>query len=142
MIEHVWTVICSSAIIDQETNNVSIFNILEQVEIPQESIVNQAMGIGVELLSLWVRADLSKPATGKSRADLVTPSGELINLAESVIDLSKFERLRSRALFQGLPYKGEGVYRFLVGYKGEDEQDWNPVASIPLKVMLIKKENK
>jgi len=142
MIEHIWTLICSSAIIDQETNNVSIFNILEQVEIPEESIVNQAMGIGVELLSLWVRSDLSKPARGKSRADLVAPNGEVLHLAESLIDLSKFERLRSRALFQGLPYKGEGVYRFLIHYQGEDEEDWKLVASIPLKVMLLNKDKK
>lgn len=58
-------------------------------------------------------------------------------MAESLIDLSKFERLRSRALFEGLSYKGEGVYRFLIHYQNEDGEDWKLVATIPLKVMLL-----
>ncbi|MDR3574157.1 MAG: hypothetical protein P4L50_09855 [Anaerolineaceae bacterium] len=137
MIEHIWTVICSNAIIDQDTNNISIFNILEQVNIPEDAVKNQAIGINVELLTLWIRSDLSKPARGISQVNLVAPDGEVIQSSESQLDLSQFERLRSRSLYQGLAYRGEGVYHFAVEYKADEQADWQQVASIPLKVMLV-----
>jgi hypothetical protein len=138
MIEHVWTIICSNAIIDQDTNNISIFNILEQIAIPEEAAnTNQAIGLNIELLSLWVRADLSKPATGMSRVSLLAPHGEQMQSDESELDLSQFERLRARSLYQGLPFLGEGAYRFVVEYKSDGGTDWQKVASIPLKVTLL-----
>jgi len=136
MIEHIWTVICSDAIIDQDTNNISIFNILEQVNIPEEAVKTQVIGINVELLTLWIRSDLSKPATGMSQVNLVAPNGEVIQSSESALDLSRFERLRSRSLYQGLPYKGDGTYQFVVEYRPDDQTDWQQKASIPLKVIL------
>ncbi|HMD89375.1 MAG TPA: hypothetical protein VKF38_09455 [Anaerolineaceae bacterium] len=137
MIEHVWTVICSNAIIDQDTNNISIFNILEQVSIPAEAANSQAIAINVELLTLWIRSDLSKPASGMSRVNLIAPQGEVIQSDDSQLDLSQFERLRSRSLYQGLPYKGEGVYQFVVEYRPAEDANWQKVASIPLKVKLL-----
>lgn len=140
MIEHIWTLICSNAIVDRDTNNVSIFNILEQVTIPKNAINNQVIAVGIELITLWVRSDLSKPAKGKSQINLVAPNGEVTKSVDSEIDLSKFERLRSRVFFQGLPYNGEGIYRFIVLYKVDDEKDWEQVASIPLKMVVSPRE--
>jgi len=87
-----------------------------------------------------VRSDLSKPARGKSRADLVAPNGEVLHLAESLIDLSN-SNAQKRALFQGLPYKGEGVYRFLIHYQARMKKIGTGGVN-PLKVMLLNKDKK
>lgn len=139
MIEHVWTVISSGVIVDHDTNNISIFNILEEISVPEDAIKSEAIGVLVEIVTLWVRSDLSKPEKGTSRIRLLAPNEEVLQTAESEIDLDKYERLRSRGLFQGLPYKGEGVYRFALDLKLSNKSGWKQVASIPLKVNIVKK---
>lgn len=139
MIEHVWTVISSGVVVDHDTNNISIFNILEEISVPEDAIKNEAIGVLVEIVTLWVRSDLSKPEKGTSRIRLLAPNGEVLETAESEVDLATYERLRSRGLFQGLPYQGEGVYRFVLELQEDDKSGWKQVASIPLKVTMVKK---
>jgi hypothetical protein len=33
MVEHIWTVLCSHAVVDKDTNNVSLHNVIEQVNV-------------------------------------------------------------------------------------------------------------
>jgi hypothetical protein len=139
MIDHIWTVICSDVVIDRDTNNVSIINVLEQLNIPEEAIQDEGLPIGIEIVSLWIRKNLNKPSKGFSRLSLLAPNNEVIKSVESEIDLTKYERLRARGIFQGFPFKGDGVYKFLVEYKSHGEK-WSKVASIPLKVITVHKE--
>jgi hypothetical protein len=142
MIDHIWTVICNNVVIDRETNNLSIINVLEQINIPEEAIQQtEILPITVELVSLWVRSDLSKPGKSFSRISLVAPNGEIQKTIEPEINLTKYERLRTRGVFQGFPFKGEGIYRFVVELKC-DEKNWLKVASVPLKVIMVHKEKK
>ena len=136
MIKHIWTVICSQVVIDQDTNNISLFNILEEVGIPQEVVKeNNIIPIVLEIVSLWVRSDLAEPSKGSARISLIAPDGELLKTVESEVDLTDHERLRARGCFQGLPFKGEGVYDFKVSLK--NNHDWAEVATIPVKIRFM-----
>ena len=138
MIEHVWTLICSNVVTDSGTNNISIFNILEEIVVPEQIVQKNIIKIAIELSELWVRSDPSEPEKGKSRVDMVSPSGEVMDSTIADIDLSTYQRIRLRGLYQGLPYKGDGVYKFIVYYNSENEgEDWIQVAAIPLKISMI-----
>lgn len=136
MIDHIWTLICSNAIIDKDTNNVSIFNVIEQLTIPNSFLEKDIIGIRFEIITLWSRTNPIEPSIGNSIIDLYAPNGKLLKSLESKLDLSTYERLRTRGQFEGLPFKGDGIYRFVIKYRSDQLERWKKVASIPLQIKI------
>jgi hypothetical protein len=145
MIEHIWTVICQSSIIDKDTNNISLINILEQLTLTPPKIDEGKGAIlgNFEIVTFWSRTNLEKPATGNARIVLYQPSGEIVEQTDSnkrgpeyTIDLTVFQRVRSRFKFNGIPFLGAGVYQFGIEYKNEGEEDWKEVAKVPIQISL------
>ncbi|RJP52023.1 MAG: hypothetical protein C4586_03585 [Anaerolineaceae bacterium] len=135
MIKHIWSVLCSRSVIDIDTNNVSIQDIVEQVNINAEPVADGFLPIPLELVTLWERKDSDKPAKGIERITFVTPSGKSNIVSEAEIDLSNAERHRHRVKFPGVPLSEAGRYYFNVEIKN-DNNEWNKVAAIPLKVIF------
>jgi hypothetical protein len=135
MIEHIWSVLCSRSVIDYETNNVSIQDIIEQITINAEPTENGFLPIPMELITLWGRKKIDKPATGTERVSFVTPSGKSTIISESKIDLSKVERHRQRVRFPGLPISEAGRHYFRVEFKENGDQ-YHEVVAIPLAVQF------
>jgi len=131
MIEHIWSVLCSRSVIDSETNNVSIQDVIEQITINAEPTENGFLPFPLELITLWGRENLKKPANGTERVSFVTPSGKSTQISEAKIDLSKVERHRQRVRLQGLPISESGKYYFRVELL-EDSDQYHDVAAIPL----------
>ncbi len=136
MIDHVWTVICSRAVIDRDSNNVSIQNVIEQLTIRDEPKPGMMVPILLEAVTLWVRAKPDIPGRARTRLTFLSPSGKAFGSIESEIDLSKFERYRSRVHFSGLPIEEPGRHVFCVELQKEGEDEWRQVAVIPLSVVF------
>jgi hypothetical protein len=135
MIDHVWTVVCSRAVIDRDSNNVSLQNVIEQLRIQADPLPDGVLPIPLQLATLWARADLEVPARGYVRVTFLSPSSEaLIGPFESEIDLIDYRRHRTRADFKGLPLRESGRYVFRVELRIEDQDQWHQVAAIPLEV--------
>ena len=134
MIDHVWTVYCSNTVIDRETNNVSIFNIIEELAIKDAPKPDGVIGLPTELVTLWVRSEPEEPAVGLSRMSFLSPSGESLISLEYEIDLKKSERLRYRIHLQQIPLRESGRHKFLIELKTNEDQDWQRVSSIPFIV--------
>src|SRR5574341_1455072 len=129
MLEHIWSVLCARSVIDAETNNVSIQDIIEQITIHGEPAENGFLPFPMELITLWGRKEMDKPANGIERVSFVTPSGKSTMISESKIDLSKVERHRQRVRFPGLPIGEAGRYYFRVEFKENGDQ-YHEVAAI------------
>ncbi|MEA3344807.1 MAG: hypothetical protein U9Q78_00935 [Chloroflexota bacterium] len=138
MIDHVWTVVCSRSVIDRDSNNVCLLNVLEQITVGGKPTAEdvEAIPIEMEVVSLWARSDLDVPTGGAERLTLVSPSGEVLFSGESEIDLSAHRRFRNRARFRGLPIREEGRYVFRVESQADDEVGWHHAADIPLEVIF------
>lgn len=133
MINHVWTVACSRAVIDAESNNMSLQNVIEQINIVEELQPDGMVNIPFEIVTLWARAEPDVPGRGKSRITFLSPSGKALGSTASEVDLSKHERSRARLKFQGIPIREPGRYIFRVEL--QDEGAWHQVAIIPLQVV-------
>lgn len=135
MIDHVWTVVCSRAVIDRNSNNVSLQNVIEQVTIPAGPQPNTVLPIELDIMTLWARTDFDTPTQGRARVTFLSPSG-LANDGpfEFSIDLSKYNRHRSRGRFQTLHISESGRHTFLVELQNESGTEWRQVAAIPLEV--------
>jgi hypothetical protein len=135
MIEHIWSVLCSRSVIDSETNNVSIQDVVEQITINAEPAENGFLPFPLELITLWGRKKVDEPTKGTERVSFVTPSGKSTVISESNIDLSKTERHRQKVKFPGLPLGEGGRYYFIVEFK-EDNGQYSEVAAIPLTIQF------
>jgi hypothetical protein len=135
MIGHVWTVLCSHAVIDQDSNSVSLLDVVEQLEIGEEPTPEGGVLFSLDLMTLWARTDLDVPAWGHGRVTFLSPSGELVRGPFSFdIDLSQHRRNRTKGRFQALPITGSGRHVFRVELQNENETEWHQVANIPLEV--------
>lgn len=131
MIAHVWSVLCRKVSIDRETNNVSLFDVLEQIQVYEWAGPAGIAG-PFELASLWYRPDV--PSRGEARVTLRSPSGRLLHEATQEIDLREFRRVRVRYLIPGMHIEGSGTYSFIVEGRQQNAEDWFAAASIPLEV--------
>ncbi len=138
MIEHVWTVLCTRSIYDSESNNVSLIEVLEQINLPSDASFPAHIGIQLDLVSLWIRSTHNEPTKGLARVTFVTPSKEKLDPIELPIDLTKSERHRTRFRFVGLPIKEPGYHYFLVRYSEEGKSKWKQAAKVPLSIKLEK----
>jgi hypothetical protein len=136
MIDHVWTVICSNAVIDQFSNNVSLHNVIEQVNIRDEPRPSGAFSATIHVMTLWARSDFNTPNLGHARLAFLSPSGVVGNPFEYEIDLSNDHRSRMRTIMHGLPLEESGRHAFTVELQNEGETEWRQVAVIPLEVIF------
>lgn len=136
MINLIYAVICSGSSIDGETNNVSLFNILDQITIYDHPKKNGAVSIPFEIFTSWIRANPEIPGKGIQRILYKGPSGKTLGSVETMIDLSNAERFRNRVKFSTLPVKTSGRHTFLIEYQEEGENKWKKVASIPLTIVF------
>lgn len=136
MINHLWTVVCQHVVIDSQSNNVSLQNVLEQIAVAEEPVPNGLLPVKFEIISLWIRSDLDTPTSGHSRIVFAFPSGKRATVGpEMTIDLSNHSRARTVLRVQGFPIQELGQHIFLVELQDEAETEWHEVAAIPVEVI-------
>lgn len=136
MIEHVWSVVCSKAVTDRETNSVSLQTVLEQLNVKGEPKPDNLVPMQFDVMSLWSRSDDNKPCKGRMRMTYVSPSGKVLITTEGKINLLNTERFRSKIHSHGIPIGERGRYKFIVELQQEGEREWNQVARIPFTVVF------
>lgn len=133
MIRHIWSVLCEKSIIDHDTNNISLVNVFEQFTIIADPIPEGILPITTELVTLWARDKDMVPSISKQRVSIIDPEENIIKELIMEIDLTKAPRVRSRAIFKGLPLSKSGDYFFRVEYLG-DQDNWISTALVPLSI--------
>jgi|SRR6266487_5906601 len=142
--EHVWSLLCSKAIIDQQTKMVSLIEALDAIEVSgqfPEVDPNNPPNIGpvsIQIVSFWYRSAIDKPETGKYRVKLIGPNersyGPKKNEIEVEVNLINHPASHAILGVPALPYVGLGTYYFEVEKKSEGESSWSPAARLPLLV--------
>lgn len=137
MIQHVWTVVCSRAVVDQVSNNISLQNVIERVEIGDEPTPGGVLPIELDIMTLWVRADPETPAHGTMRATFKSPDGSVTKGPwELDVDLTEVTHHRCRGHIQGLEVAESGRHAFHIEVRQEDELQWREVAVVPLSIIF------
>jgi len=137
MISHVWSLICSRSILDKDSNNISLIECLEQLSVPSPPANPDGklvIPLTFEIVSLWTRSVAEKPSRGTCRLEVYSPSDTVIHEQRLEVDLTTYQRVRSRQRFNGLPFGGSGTYRFKITVLSDEHGEPIQVASIPLVV--------
>ncbi len=139
MLRHVWSVLCTKSVIDVETNNISLFEVIEelQVRVPLAGKGNAKFHgvapVGFQWVSLWTRAEHGKGTQGHARDRILEPSGAIAFDGEYEVDLHGKQRTRVRRTVNTV-FKASGRYEFCTEVKSG--KTWKEVARIPLTVSV------
>ncbi len=143
MAEHLWTVLCSKAVIDQDTNNVSLIEIVEELTLsPLAGDKMVTLPVSFELVTLVKRSEPDQPESLMGQVSLLTPKGNKQLSAQFEINLSEKPRLRTRMRMSALPLEGPGVYHFLIEFLDKATDKWSEAYRLPLDVHYEQKEEK
>lgn len=147
MIQNIFSVLCESSIIDKDTNNITINNVLEQIKIAVSLDSTQLSQkdipintpIKYEIISLW-KEDKPNPNTNYNiELVIVDPDNKVI---QSIPQKFKFENgiVRHRSIFKinGFVATINGTYTFLIKIKAETENKFQEASRIPLDIEIIK----
>jgi hypothetical protein len=137
MIRHCWTVVCSRSSMDSESHNVSMFEVLEQLTV--QGPLPEGRGQVVmphEVVSLWTREDLEKGGSAEARHGVIAPSGWSSQGKSLQIDLTRYNRLRSRARQGSFPLEGPGLYWITTEFRKATDEEWQEVSRVPLEVRV------
>jgi hypothetical protein len=142
--EHVWSLLCTKAIVDKRTNMVSLMDALDLLEVGGEDLPTNVdpdspPNIGptsIFLVTFWYRTQLDKAESGKFRIRLLAPNGRAYGAQnrEMEVNLASATSTTSLINMEAIPYLGPGVYYFEVEKKDQDASDWTRVARLPLQM--------
>jgi hypothetical protein len=138
MAEHIWSVLCSKSVIDKDTQQVSLFDVLEALHIQLEEPIKSPglIRFATEVVSLWVRSERDAEETATTKCEVITPDGESVHAAEMALDFSEKRRFRSIFRAEGFPLHGSGVYKFKVSVKDGASEEWRLAALLPIEVTV------
>jgi hypothetical protein len=136
MAQHIWSILCTRTIVDERTHNVTIVDVIEQLNIesppPQTGPITM-IPINYEIVSLWMR-DRPEVAEDKdARLKCVLPNGQTVTAVPFKITLTNL-RYRTVASANGLPFVGAGIYSFEIEVR--ESEGWKSVARLPLQVVI------
>lgn len=128
-----WFTFCESAVVDNLTNNISLFNAVEQIQAAEFPI---AMPNAVFAIYAYRedQEDFSR-ARLEYRVNVVRPDGEVRVLFDQVIE-STNPRHRIRASARGLLLDVPGLRWFTLELKAKDGT-WAEVARLPFLALLV-----
>jgi len=139
MIQHVWSVLCRGTSTDRDSNNITIFGVVDGFTVAplHEAMAKPAPGVPFfEFVSVWCSVGEDAKPRGRAKLDVVSPSGVAIPISEFDVDLSDANRARTITRMAGFPAKSSGLYRMRVSLRYSESDEWREVASIPVDVEL------
>ncbi len=140
--KHVWTILCQDSSIDIETNLLSLFNCLEELNLVLDKtkiLENNTLVIPVDLqmVNFWLIQNPAQDNILEIKVELIDPDSKSINQFENKFNVKKgILRFRNRTKIQGLPVTKEGRYIFRVMQRDEKSKEYIIVSELPLDIKI------
>jgi hypothetical protein len=136
MAEHVWTVICRRAIVDEATKVPSLIDIVEGFEYVGAENIDAMTAFPLELavVTQWTRSDPDTAEMARHRLKILGPKTpkQPPAMPEVSVDLTTSRFHRTTFAMQGFPNYGEGDYSVLNELFAREE--WVVVKKLNLTV--------
>lgn len=147
--QHVWTVLCTQSITDQEANTITLVNVIDQITIDIEKLEQQKaenngnlnIPVNLELVSFFNRLDDWKSGefTSEIEFDLLGPDQKILHSGKFPIHFPKgYKRIRFRAKINAIKLTTSGEY--MIVFKSKMGRNIKEITRIPLEVMIRDKD--
>jgi len=129
-------------VIDQETNNLSLSDILENLAVEVSSLEDVKgksfnVPINYEVVSYIVKTDLSKAVSAKVELNIVDPNGKVVSTYQAPFEMPLgMDRMRTRLRIEGLVVTTAGNYSFKISLSESGSEKFKQVAEIPFDVKI------
>lgn len=148
-IQCMWVLFCSLSSTDRDTNNISLFNVIEQFNITKDFFLKQKepnkpllFMHPCEIVSCWRRTLDVVLSDEEIFTDLkiktVDPTGVVL---QEILTQLKFprgmKRLRSRVVMQGLLVSKAGDYVHQIEIKLLNQKEFKKVFEIPFEIRQV-----
>jgi hypothetical protein len=142
-VQCLWGLLCSLSSIDQERNNLSLFNVIDQITLPKQffsaNSETKVLPFGHELVTLWRRTIDTKLDDRELAVDveiaLIDPHEAVIHRILSPLKFaSGSRRSRFRVMADGIHLTTPGDYFYRISIVPMDGKEPEPVCFIPLEV--------
>lgn len=140
--KHIWSILCQNSLIDTDTNNLSINNVLEQLVVSVQQKDMKANGnvnipLIYEVVNFWVKEDKEKLVKAEVLIEFTDPKGLILKSFPQNVEMPlNINRFRTRFKVQGMSLTISGKYKFVVKVKESDKTDYRIVSEIPLDVTV------
>lgn len=137
---HKSTNICSHAIINRETNTVSLIEVFEQLNINRgvsfTGNKNQPQTIDFDVVTSWHKIDVKSSVIGTGRLMIESPSGKILYEKEYIINLLEDEYCNIIVGVQNFIIEEDGEYCFDICIKSKNGSEWLNSYSFSLTVFI------
>jgi hypothetical protein len=119
MAEHVFTVLCRRAIVDEATKIPSLIDIIDGFEYsgPENIEAQPAFPLELAVVTQWTRSDPNTPEMSRHRLNILGPKPPREpppSFPEVAVDLTTGRSHRTTFAMQGFPNYGIGDYSLLI----------------------------
>lgn len=145
--KHIWSVLCQRSIIDHSSNNISLIDVLEQLninvspeQVAKQSVEGIVIPINVDIVSLWAKdGNENKVANFEVVVEFDDPDGkELKSFNKSVEVAQNYQRIRTQIRIANLQIFRSGIHHIRIRIKeGEQKRESQVVAELPLEIKFV-----
>lgn len=146
-IKHHWTILCGSSSVDQQTNNLSLFNLIEQLTLNiKREDWEKAMSEGkkgflartqLEIITLWEKGELEDEISAEAEIRLIDPKGDVLHKQPYKFNFTdKIKRHRERLTWNGMKLTQAGIYTFSINIKPSGSDEFEEVETVKLLVNI------
>lgn len=157
-VKPIWSVLCQESSVDTNTNNISLFKVVEQIQFglkmeefdklkdnpkfdPTKPI---AFPFASQLVILWKNLSSMPAFEFPVKISFIDPNGKTIN---EILNNFRFEqgkdRLRTIVSINLVPVTKSGDYTYSVMTKQDKDSDFEEVCSVPIRIDLdLKRDSK
>lgn len=142
-IKHIWTVLCTTSVIDQESNNITLTT-LEKLAIGLSPEGKKALAEKGEIsinFPIEIISMLKKDSPNKEKFDvdltIFDPAGKEMITSKSVVEMEKsMRRMRYRNRIRNMKISISGDYIFRISIKEPSSSKYEIVAEVPLELNI------
>jgi hypothetical protein len=146
MARHIWSVLCTKASIESQTNVLNMFGVIEELQIEHSAelpagVVVVVIPYSMDFVSFWVRSSAEVQETPTMQVSILSPAGERRAGAKGAVPLVDNTRARTIVSLPGFPVgvrERGGIYTFLVEVQDREGGPWTEVARVPVEVKLAR----
>lgn len=139
----IWAVLAEGSSVDRDTNNVSLFNVVEEMHVPappenpNDPDVLPLVPVRLVLVTLFARSATDQGETQQARLVVGLPGGRIAETDPHMdVDLESALRHRNRFNLGAIPIAGEGEYSFQI-QRLDESNNWNLMFEVPLHVSYL-----
>lgn len=139
MVKHIWSLICARALLDAETNNVSLIDVVEEIRVRTKRPIEREpipFVPRLDWVTTWVHEGPKEESGCAVRDKIVSPSGEVLwEGPPSELDESN-TRIRVKRKVPRFDLKQSGRYLLITEAKPARSGTWKQSAVVPLDVLI------